>query len=298
MEHHRVALITDSTCDLPKELIEEYNITVVPLHVIWGDETFRDRVDLDPKVFYQRLAEDPRYPTTAHPTPEGFLATYEAAIEEGAKEIVVITLSSWLSGAFGAASQACTMLDSPVHVFDSRGTTMSLGWQVLAAARAREVGGDLSTSAGQARAMLEAADAVRSSVILYVSLDTLDYLHKGGRIGGATKFIGSLLNVKPLVYVDHETGKVEAGGRVRTRKRALDTLYERFFEALGMQEASAAGELHIAVMHGDAPQDAQRLIERIEREYSPAELLTDITGPVLGVHTGPRAIALCGYVEP
>jgi DegV family protein with EDD domain len=297
MNQHHVALITDSTCDIPKDLIEQYDITVVPLHVIWGNETFRDRIDLQPKAFYRRLTEDPQYPTTAHPTPEGFLATYEAAVEEGATEIVVITLSSELSGAFGAARKAGTMIDSPVHVFDSKGTTMSLGWQVLAAARARQAGGDPSRGSGQARAMIQAADEVRRRVILYVSLDTLEYLHKGGRIGGAAKFIGSLLNVKPLVYVDHETGRVEAAGRVRTRKRGLDTLYQRFFEALGTHEAPAANEMHIAVMHGDAPQDARRILERIQRDYSPAELLTDVTGPVLGVHTGPRAIALCGYVE-
>ena len=132
---------------------------------------------------------------------------------------------------------------------------------------------------------------------LYVSLDTLEYLHKGGRIGGATRFIGSLLNVKPLVYVDHETGRVEAAGQVRTRRRGLDTLYRHFFQALDAREPSRADKLHIAVMHGDAPQDAKRIIARIEGEHPGAELLTDITGPVLGVHTGPRAIALCGYVE-
>jgi DegV family protein with EDD domain len=297
MTHHRVALITDSTCDIPGDLTEQYDIIVVPLHIIWGDETFRDRVDMEPGAFYRRLADDPRYPTTAHPTPEGFLATYKAALQEGAEEIVVITLSSELSGAFGAATAAGAMLDRPVHVFDSNGTTMSLGWQVLAAARTRETAGDVSTSSAQARAMIQAAEEVRGRVALYVSLDTLEYLHKGGRIGGATAFIGSLLHVKPLVYVDHETGRVEAAGRVRTRRRGLDTLYQRFFEELDAWSASPVGNLRVAVMHGAAPQDAQRIVERVEREYSPAELLTDITGPVLGVHTGPRAIALCGYVE-
>jgi DegV family protein with EDD domain len=297
MNQHRVALITDSTCDIPQDLIEQYDITVVPLHVIWGNETFRDRIDLQPQAFYRRLTEDPKYPTTSHPTPEGFLATYQAAIQAGAREIVVITLSSELSGAFGAASQAGTMIENPVHVFDSKGTTMSLGWQVLAAARARQAECNASVDSEQAQAMIRAADEVRRRVALYVSLDTLEYLHKGGRIGGAARFIGSLLNVKPLVYVDHETGRVEAAGQVRTRRRGLDTLYSRFFETLDAVEASPAGRLHIAVMHGDAPQDALRIIARIEGEHPGAELLTNITGPVLGVHTGPRAIALCGYLE-
>jgi DegV family protein with EDD domain len=285
MTRHHIALITDSTCDVPSQLIEEYAITVVPLHVISGDETFRDRVDLAPTDFYRRLTEDPHYPTTSHPTPEGFLTTYQEAIRGGADEIVVITLSSELSGAFQSASQAGTMIENPVHVFDSKGTTMSLGWQVLAAARVRYAGGD-------ADAMLRAADEVRRKVALYVSLDTLEYLHKGGRIGGAARLIGSLLDLKPLVYVDHETGKVEAAGRVRTRKRGLRMLYDRFFEQL-----NAEHPMHIAVMHGDAQQEAERVAAKIEHAYAPAELLIDITGPVLGVHTGPGAIALCGYAE-
>jgi DegV family protein with EDD domain len=285
MSTHSIALITDSTCDIPSNLIAQYDVTVVPLHVIWDDETFLDRVDLEPRDFYRRLSEDPDYPTTAHPTPDGFRTTYQQALQEGAEEIVAITLSSELSGAFQAASQAGAMLDAPVHVFDSKGTTMSLGWQVLAAARARQEGGD-------AERMVRAADRVRREVALYVSLDTLKYLHKGGRIGGAARFIGSLLNVKPLVYVDHQTGTVEPAGQVRTRRRGLNTLCERFFEQLDTD-----CPMHLAVMHGKAPDDAARLAESIRREYDPAELLIDITGPVLGVHTGPGAIALCGYSE-
>lgn len=162
---------------------------------------------------------------------------------------------------------------------------MGLGWQVLAAARARESGGD-------ANAMIQAADNVRQHLSHYVFLDTMEYLYKGGRIGGATRLIGSLLDIKPLVYVDRDTGKVEAAGRARTRKRGLNMLYDLFFEQLETENV-----MHIAVMHGDAPEDAERIAERVERDYAPAELLIDITGPVLGVHTGPGAIALCGYSE-
>ncbi|MEA3377325.1 MAG: DegV family protein, partial [Chloroflexota bacterium] len=123
-------------------------------------------------------------------------------------------------------------------------------------------------------------------------LDTMEYLHKGGRIGGATRLIGSLLDIKPLVYVDRETGRVEAAGRVRSRRRGLEALYKRFLDQLDAQK-----RMHIAVMHGDAPEDAQDIANRIEEEYSPEELLVGITGPVLGVHTGPGAIALCGYTD-
>lgn len=285
MSSHRIALITDSTCDIPSDLIAGYGITVVPLHVIWGEETFQDRVDLQPADFYNRLGKDPRYPTTSHTTPDGFLEVYARAAKEGAETIVVITLSSDLSGACEAAKQAATMSETPVQVYDSRSVTMGLGWQVIAAARARRDGGD-------ARAMIEAADAARRRVAVFVSLDTLEYLHKGGRIGGATRFIGSLLDLKPLVYVDRDSGRVEPAGRVRTRRRALSSLYERFFD-----ELASDGTMHIAVMHGDAPEDAERVADQIREAYDPAELLVGITGPVLGVHTGPGAIALCGYAD-
>jgi DegV family protein with EDD domain len=285
MSDHRIALITDSTCDVPRELIERYDIIVVPMHLIWGDEMFRDRVDIAPETFYRRLAEDAEYPTTAHPTPEEFLAAYRNVIQAGAEEIVVIAISSEQSGAFQSASQAGTMIDHAVHVFDSRSNTMGLGWQVLAAARARESGAAPS-------GMIQAGDGVRQNLAHYVFLDTMEYLYKGGRIGGATRLIGSLLDIKPLVYVDRDTGRVEAAARIRTRKRGLETLYRRFFEQIDTRKT-----MHVAVMHGDAPEDAKEIADRIEREYSPTELLVGITGPVLGVHTGPRAIALCGYVD-
>jgi DegV family protein with EDD domain len=282
---HKVVLITDSTCDIPQNLIERYKITVVPMFVVWSGEAFRDRIDILPEAFYQRLVDDPAYPTTAHPRPEDFLQVYETKLREGADEIVAIMISSAMSGAFEAAQQAAQMIDAPVHVVDAKGPTMSLGWQVLAAARAREAGGD-------AQAMVQAADAARAKMAQVVFVDTLEYLYKGGRIGGAVKLVGTLLNIKLLIYIDHETGQVEGEARVRTRKRAVETLYRRFFRRLDTDK-----QLHIAVLHGNALEDAQKLAERIRRDFPNAEVLIDITGPVLGVHTGPGALALCGYTE-
>jgi DegV family protein with EDD domain len=285
MTDYRTALITDSTCDIPDDLVEKYDITVVPSLVIWGPEALRDRVDIQPEEFYRRLETDPAFPTTAHPTPQDFTTVYEEAIQNGAEEIVVITVSSAMSGTIEAARQAAKAMDIPIHVVDSKGPTMTVGWQVLAAARAREAGGD-------AQAMVEAADKARASMVQFVSLDTLEYLHKGGRIGMATKLVGTLLKIKPLVYINHETGLVEAGKRVRTRKKSLEALYEEFFKHLDIGKT-----LRVAVLHGDALKDAEMIAERIRREFKPAEILLNITGPVLGVHTGPRAVALCGYTE-
>jgi len=279
------ALITDSTCDIPQSMIDQYGITVIPLGVVWGNELLHDRVDLTPEEFYRRLEKDPIWPTSTLPSPADFEKVYRNAIENGAKEIVVLTVSSAMSGTFQLAEQVGKNMDVPVNVVDSKGPTMSLGWQVLAAARIREMGGN-------AAKMIEAAASVRERLVQIVCLDALEYLHRGGRIGNATRFFGSLLDIKPLVKINHKTGLVEFCGQARTRKKSIESLVSHFFEQLSTEKPK-----RIAVLHGGAPNDAQALADRIKKEYHPLELLVNITGPVLGIHTGPRALALCGYAE-
>jgi len=280
-----IALITDSTCDIPQTLIDQYGITVIPQIVVWGETLLRDRVDISPEEFYRRLEKDSHKPTSTQPGPGDFEKTYREAIARGAREIVILTVSSMMSGTYALAEQVGRQMDAPVYVVDSKGPTMSLGWQVLAAARCREAG-------GSAMEMVAAAARVRSKMVQIVCLDTLEYLQRGGRIGMATRLIGTLLNLKPLVQINHETGLVEASGQARTRRKSIETLQERFFDGI-----EAGKPLHVAVLHGDALPEAEELAERIQQEYAPKELLINITGPVLGIHTGPRALALCGYTE-
>lgn len=280
-----IALITDSTCDIPQTLIDQYGITVIPQIVVWGETLLRDRVDISPEEFYRRLEKDSHKPTSTQPGPGDFENTYREAITRGAREIVILTVSSTMSGTYALAEQVGGQMDVPVYVVDSKGPTMSLGWQVLAAARCREAG-------GSAMEMVAAAARVRSKMVQIVCLDTLEYLQRGGRIGMATRLIGTLLNLKPLVQINHETGLVEASGQARTRRKSIETLQERFFDGI-----EAGKPLHVAVLHGDALPEAEELAERIQQEYAPKELLINITGPVLGIHTGPRALALCGYTE-
>ncbi|MFN2110885.1 MAG: DegV family protein, partial [Anaerolineae bacterium] len=253
--------------------------------VIWGEETLRDRVDITPEAFYQRLETDQRHPSTTLPSPADFEQVYQNAIAGGAEQILVATVSSAMSGTYQLAKQIGDKMSVPVHVLDSKGPTMSLGWQVLAAARAREAGSAIE-------GMIAAAERVRQKLVQIVCLDTLEYLHRGGRIGTATKFIGSLLDLKPLVRINHQSGLVEPAGRARTRKKSIEMLLELFFEGLDRSKP-----MHIAVLHGNALEEAKVLAERIRQEYSPAELLLNITGPVLGINTGPRALALCGYTD-
>ena len=162
---------------------------------------------------------------------------------------------------------------------------MGLGWQVIAAARAQEDGGGLD-------AMLAAAEQARKTMAYYISLDTIEYLSRGGRISEAAKFLDSILHIKPLIYVNHESGTVGASIPSRSRKTAIEELFKEFFSHI-----NADRPLHLTVLHNNALQEAEALAERIRSEFSPKELFITIVSPVLGVHTGPLAIALCGYTE-
>jgi DegV family protein with EDD domain len=281
-----IEIITDSTCDIPQDLVDQYGITILPHVVIWGDREYRDRVDLSPEEFYKRLESEPVKPTTSQITIQGFFEAFQKAATRGAAEIVVLTVSSAMSGAFESAKNAAKLVNIPVHVIDSKGPTMSLGWQVLAAARVREAGGAVQS-------IIAKVERVRNSLVQFVGLDTLEYLQRGGRIGNAARLIGTVLQIKPVLMINHETGLAEAAGSARTYKRMIEMMVGKFFEKLDVNQ-----RLHIAVLHGNALEEALKLAERIRQEYCPDELLVNITGPVLGINTGPHALALCGYSEP
>lgn len=285
MGRHKIAIITDSTNDLPGSLLEEYEISVVPLTIIWNGCQYLDGVDIQAEEFYQRLESDPNRPTTSQPTPGDFLKVYELAKQGGAEEIIVLTISSAMSGTIESARTAAVNFDIPVHIIDSRSNSMSLGWQVLACARARSTGADAKT-------MIYAAEEVRSRLHYHIVLDTLEYLFKGGRIAGAAKLLSGILKIKPQIRVNHTTGSVEAGDISRTRIKAIDALYSSFINKLDTSKP-----MRIAVLHNNALEEAKALATKIQAEFHPIELIIGIVSPVLGVHTGPGAIALCGYSE-
>ncbi len=280
-----IGIITDSTCDIPEELVDQHGIKIVPQYIIWGDQQYKDRLELSPLEFYQRLETDKNRPTTSQASILDFKSIYEAQNQRGLSELIVLTVSSAMSGTFQMAKEAAKLVNFPVSVVDSKGPTMSLGWQVLAAARARETGADVET-------ILEIIEQVRKRLVQFVALDTLEYLQKGGRIGGAVKWVGGLLHVKPLISINHETGLVEPVSLARTHKSLVENMYKKFFEKLDVSK-----KLHIAVLHGNALDKAEELAARIQSEYNPVELIINITGPVLGINTGPGALALCGYYE-
>ncbi len=285
MTPNSVKIITDSTCDIPAVWRAQYNISTVPLTIIWGDKQYLDGIDLTPEDFYTRLPNTTDHPSTSQPSPENFREAYRKAAAEGAQEILAFTLSSAMSGTHQSAVQAAADAPAPVTVVDSKSNSMGLGWQVLVAARALAEGKSVKDA-------LEAADQVRKKLVYTITLDTMDFLSKGGRTGGATIFLGNLLKIKPLIYVDHHTGKVEAGIPARTRSRAIEGLYKDFFHRL-----HGKTRLHAAVLHNGVPDEAEQLAERVHNEHNPVELFISLTSPILGAHTGPRALALCGYYE-
>jgi DegV family protein with EDD domain len=280
-----IGIITDSTCDIPEDLQKQYGILVVPTIVIWGDGQYADRVDLTPEEFYRRIEKDPVLPHSSMPDRQAFQSAYDCAIQQSADSILVVMVSSAMSGTYQQAKLVAKDYSIPIEVVDAKGPTMSVGWQVLAAARARDAGADM-------KSILETVERVRGKLVQLVGMDTLKYLQTGGRIGNAAKWAGTLLQVKPLVSINHNTGLVEPVGIPRTHHALVEMMYRKFFDQVGDGK-----NLRVAVLHGNALEEAQALAERIRQEYHPLELLINMTGPVLGINTGPGAFALCGYAE-
>lgn len=276
------AIVTDGTCDIPAHLVNRYRLTVVPLYVIWGHEELRSGVDIDDEAFFARLRRDPIYPQTSQPTPGDYVRAIEGL---DAEEVLIITLTKALSGTHDSACQARDAVDVPVHVVDSHSLSMGLGWQVLAAARAREKGADTE-------GMIAAAGAVRERLSLLLTVDTLEYLHRGGRIGSAAKLFGSLVQLKPLLRVDHTSGTIQPVEKIRTRKRALQRLVEETLRRVDPQRP-----VKVAVMHGAAPDDAERLCSAMRQRCSQMELIQSAITPVLGVHGGPGVVGIGAHNE-
>jgi DegV family protein with EDD domain len=280
---HKIALITDSTCDIPFDWREKYEIVVIPLTLQLEGKSYKDGVDISPQEFYERLSAGNVHPTTSQPAPSAFLDAYNQAGEKGSNQALVITISSAMSGTFQSAIQAASQSSIPVEVLDGKNNSMGLGWQVIAAARARESGGGMVE-------MKLAAQDVQKKTHFYITLDTIEYLSKGGRIADAARFMNSILKIKPLIFVRQDTGTVGAAFPSRSRKSAVEDLYREFFKNIDPSQP-----LHITILHNNALPEAEELADRVKREHTPAEIFISIVSPVLGAHTGPKALALCGY---
>jgi len=271
-----VRIVTDSTCDLPRSLTDEFEITVVPLTVFFGEEALLDGVDIGANAFYERMQASPVLPRTSQPSVDLFQRAYHELGQEG-HEVVSIHLSSKLSGTLNAASVAREAVAHTVHVdlIDSYNVSLGLGLIVLEAAAAARSGASLEEVVAVARRAMD-----RTSVVVVV--DTLEYLQKGGRIGRARSFLGSVLSIKPLLNV--VDGEVSPFERVRTRRKALQRMYEI---ATSMPRAKA---MFVACGGNDA--DAEELIAQLRPMLPHTDLRIAQLGPAVGVYTGPNAVGI------
>jgi DegV family protein with EDD domain len=270
-----VRVVTDSACDLPDDLVRELGIEIVPLSIRFGDVELVDRRELTTADFWRRLGESAVLPETSAPSAGAFEQTFRALADDGATGIVCVNLSSKLSATMQAAQVAAKAVydDCPVEVVDSLHVTMGLGNLCIAAARAAAAGQPLD-------AIVAVVNSRRRRTKLYGTLDTLEYLKKGGRVGNARALLGSMLAIKPVVEV--RDGVVEEAGKVRTRSKALRLLVDKVKE--GPVES-------LAVMHGQAP-DLDELLDMLDPLVPRSEIVVGQVGPVIGTHAGPRVIGV------
>lgn len=274
----KIALVTDSTAYLPKPILEKYQIHTAPLVLIWGNETFQDGVDIQPGEFYQRLKTARVMPSTSQATPSSFYRIYSDLIAQD-YQILTITISSTLSGTMDSAIQAREMLQgAPIEIFDSQTTAMAMGFQVLQVAQAIQDGASMQDC-------LALAERARQNTGVVFAVDTLEFLHRGGRIGGANRFLGTALNIKPILEIVN--GRIEAVDKVRTRKKSLERLLDLLDERI-----AGRSPVHLATLHANAPAEAQEILSQAQVRFNSVENIFSEVSPVIGTHAGPGTIGL------
>ena len=271
-----VKIVTDSVSDLPPEIASELGITVIPLNVRFGEEVFRNGIDLTTEQFYEKIKYSKTLPVTSVPSPQSFADAYDK-LAEGTDEILAIILSSKLSGTYEVALQSIGLMKKKcrVEVIDSQWAVMAQGFIVIAAARAAEAGASLD----------EVVDLTKNNITrvgMRAAFDTLEYLRRGGRIGAAQAFLGSMLKINPIITI--KDGVVEPAGRTRSRTKAIDYLYNFAMSYSYIEE--------IAVEDAACPDEAEMLVERLSSKFPKERIYRSKTTPVIGTHTGPGLLLM------
>lgn len=271
-----VKVVVDSTSDIPEKLAKEWDITIVPAYVVFGDKCYRDRLDISEDEVYARLDHDSVFPTTSVPSPQDFADVYNKLADE-TDEIISIHLTARESGVYNAALLGKGLVSKKCHidVIDSQSVAMSYGILAIAAAREAKTGADLG----------KVAEVVRQSIPrmhLLLVLDTLKYVVRGGRVGKGYGLLGSVLRVKPLLTI--RDGKLMLAGVARTRAKAINRLHDFVEDFPQVSE--------IAVSYTTTGEEAEALVERIKSNYPDIPLYLTRVGPVLGTHAGPGAMGV------
>lgn len=275
----KTAIITDSTAYIPKELRDELNIHMVPLSVIFGQETYREEIDMTNAQFYEMVRE--QLPTTSQPPIGEFVSLFETLAKEY-DAVVVVTLSSGISGTYQGAVSAGEMVEGiDVYTFDSEISAMIQGFYVLEAAK-------MAKQDKTPQDILARLGEMKQSMKAYIMVDDLSHLQRGGRLNAAQAFVGSLLQVKPIVhFVD---GKLVPFEKIRTRKKAL----KRIFDLLG-EVASEGAPMKASVIHANHPEEGEEIKAELERAYPNVEFTLSYFGPVIGTHLGEGAVGIGWY---
>lgn len=274
----KIAIVTDSTAYIPQEIIDQYHIYVAPQILIWGEQTYLDGVDISPNEFYRKLENAKVMPSTSQATPKTFHDIFSKLIDEG-KDIIAVLISEKLSGTIASAVQAREMLQGArIEIIDSYTTAMAMGFQVITLARAVEKGVGFEEC-------VELAKQARQHTGVVFAVETLEFLHRGGRIGGASRFLGTALNIKPVLEVVN--GKVEAVERVRTRKKSLERLIELAGERIGDRKP-----IRLATLHANAAEEARDLLAEASKKLHADETIFSEVSPVIGTHAGPGTVGL------
>jgi DegV family protein with EDD domain len=283
MGKSNVAVATDSTANIPDEFVEDLNIHVIPQCLNWEGETFLDGIDITPSEFYQRLGQAKELPTTSQPS-AGEFHEFFGKLAEDNQAIIGVFISEHLSGTIDSALTAADMMpDFPIEIIDSQSASMGLGFMAMAVARALKEGSTYKDAAQLARELIPFTHAI-------FVVDTLEYLHRGGRIGGAQRLLGSLLSMKPLLHL--EEGRIEPLARIRTKRKAVEKLLD-----VVAADTEGKGNLHASVIHAAAPEDAERFKQQVIERLDPVELIITELSPVVGTHTGPGLVGMGYYTE-
>ncbi len=284
MSKESVAIVVDSTADINPELVKKYNIHVIPQILNWEGESLKDKIDITADAFYKRLAQTKATPTTSQPSAGEFYEFF-SKVAETADSIVAVLLSDQLSGTLASARAAVDMMgDYPIELVDSRFISMGLGFMAIKAAQAAQSGASMAEVAAAAGALIPHMNLV------FVA-DTLEYLHRGGRIGGAKRLVGSILSVKPVLHVDN--GRVEPFASIRTKKKAVKHMLQNAVEQMKGKE-----NVHVSIMHASSPKEADALYQQVHEKLNPSELMISEMSPIIGTHTGPGTIGMIYYAEP
>lgn len=284
MSKAKVAIVTDSTVNLPVDIIREHNIYVIPQILNWEGKSYLDQIDISTEEFYQRLPLSNDLPKTSQPAPGQFTEHFQK-VAEGAESIVAIFVSQELSGTIQSAHLGAeAMGDYPIEIVDSRTVSLGLGLLVVAAARyVAEGHDDYQDVAAYVRKLVP-----RMRVMFVV--DTLEYLHKGGRIGGAKRLVGSVLSIKPVLHL--EDGKIEPLASIRTKSKAIQHMLD-----VVLGEMKGKQNIHAGVIHARAESEALHIVEQVRAAVNCKELLVNELTPVIGANVGPGIVGMGYYTE-